>query len=99
MNTAQPEVKTNVDDILITNINSNDIEIPIVKVEPVRSEPVVEIKIEEPKKEEFNDVHKLLLKELKQAYDLRSFTDEQLLNAIVQSKGNPDDIFLYLFSD
>ncbi len=90
--TAQPSVEK-VDDIVITNE-------PEVK----KDETVVEVVVEEPKKEEkqeekqeVEDGHKLILQELKSMYDLSAFSDEDILSAIVKTKGNPDDVFLYLF--
>lgn len=72
------------DDVIITDINST------CDVEPIK----IEKKEEKPQIEEG---HKLILKELRALYDLRNYTDDQILAAIVKAKGVPDDVFLYLF--
>jgi len=91
-----------------TEVKKDDVEIINLPVEKVveKVEEKVEPKVEErvePKVEEkvkspiINNLYKNLLRQLRFTYDLSAFTDEQLLNALEASKGNTDDIFLYLF--
>jgi len=89
--TAQPsEIKK--DDIIICNINT--------KVEPVIEPIIVEVKKEEVKPEiVISDYHRIVLKQIKADYDLRGYSDDQLLSAIAKAKGVPEDVFLFLFTD
>jgi len=108
------ENKTKVEDIEIINIpvdtTKTKVEEPeqkkvekVEKVEEPEQKKVekVEVKVEvpnEPKKEAVNPLHLLMLKDIKNMYDLSAFSDEQLLNAIALANGVPDDVFLHLFN-
>jgi len=85
------------DDIVI----SNEVVEKKVVVEEI-IQPIIDVVKEKEKeklKAENNELYKFLLNELKNTYDLSSISDDKILNAIAQAKGNPDDVFQFLLNN
>jgi len=87
-----------VNDVIIEQVKP---EVIYPKVEEILNVyPKVEEKPKVDLKEEklIREIHISIMKELRQNYDLSLFSNAQILDAIEKSKGNPENVFLYLFA-
>jgi len=67
-----------------------------VEEKKVEEKKVEEKKVEE-KKVEVNELHRVILKDMRRNFDLSFIKDEQLLEAIIKAKGVPDLVLGFLF--
>jgi len=89
----------------IVNINEK-VEEQVKKPEEYQKveDPVIYPKLDEfPKQNQEDDkmkkdIYIVIMKELRQNYDLSMFSNSQILDAIEKAQGNADDVFNYLFS-
>jgi hypothetical protein len=76
-----------------------------IKVEDIEIISMNEVRDEVEKKEEVELVNEndpsylILIRELRNTYDLSMYSNKALFDALVKAKGNPDNVFEHLFSD